>query len=113
MGKIPMNISVPRKGRPVAQEAPAKVKTKPKVEEYDRWSCPADGVSGLSFKQIMAHLEERHGIVAEGTECTRRLMMHADGRDFFFNKEEVTIAGVVLINERKQSRSAKSRMWRD
>ncbi|MEM6888738.1 MAG: hypothetical protein AAF636_11425 [Pseudomonadota bacterium] len=114
MEKIPKNISVPRNGAGLTarQTDDKPVTAESEEKEYNLWSCPADEVSGLSVEQMVAHLKDRHGINAESTQCTRRLMIHIDGKDFFINHYEITIGKIVLINEVKQSRSAEDNAWR-
>ena len=76
------------------------------------WICQGcQGNPEFEHAEMMAHLQEVHGIDPKTTKGTKTMMTHMDGTDWFASQHEWDIAGLKCLQTTTCKRSAESKRY--
>ena len=72
---------------------------KREVKEYSLWVCCECDSEAMEHKDIIKHMRNVHNINTQNGKGTRKMLMHADARDFYKWKYEWDIEGLKFLQE--------------
>ena len=78
------------------------------VKPSSAWWCETCNSAEMKHPEMIAHLQEKHGLNTTGLECRKEMLMHMDGDTWFSYKWKITVKNndeeIIMTNETMQPR---------